>query len=228
MQNHRHLWIVGAIVLAGLAVLPFARRAEDPQTPPRSVESVQSVRPETPLHIPAQIANSPATSLHDQDPLPPQPARVIVPSLSASRLEDNGLPPELPDRYHPLVDGPPSLSAAPRSLQRPLMPDEPAPPLPPAARTHKVKDGDTLPKLAQRYWGDAALAEPLFEANRDVLAEHDPLPIGVVLQIPDQPLTLPKPKIVPSSPPAPSDQPAPVRQPTRVDALDVLVPIRPR
>jgi phage tail protein X len=91
-----------------------------------------------------------------------------------------------------------------------------------------VKDGDTLAKLAQRYWGDAGLAEPLFEANRAVLSEPDPLPIGVVLQIPDKPLTLPKPKIVPSTNSAPSDLPAPVRQPTQVDALEILplVPIR--
>jgi LysM repeat protein len=225
MQNQRHLGIVGVIVLIGLAVLPFARRAEPPETYERTAEPA---RAEIPLHVPAQIANSPATSLHDQDARPSEPPRLTVPSLSASRLEDNGLPPELPERYHPLVENPPSLSVAPRSLQRPLTPSDSPATSQAAPRTHKVKDGDTLAKLAQRYWGDAGLAEPLFEANRAVLSEPDPLPIGVVLQIPDKPLTLPKPKIVPSTNSAPSDLPAPVRQPTQVDALEILplVPIR--
>jgi LysM repeat protein len=122
------------------------------------------------------------------------------------------------------LDGVPSAPVAPRSLQRPLVPNDTVVETPKPPRTHKVKDGDTLPKLAQRYWSDAALAESLFEANREVLAEPDPLPIGVVLQIPEKPLASPKPKIVPQ-PASAGELPAPVRQPMRVDALP-LVPIK--
>ncbi len=51
-------------------------------------------------------------------------------------------------------------------------------------RTHRVVDGDTLARLAKRYWGDEALADQLYQANRAVLTTPDPLPLGVTLRIP--------------------------------------------
>jgi nucleoid-associated protein YgaU len=50
--------------------------------------------------------------------------------------------------------------------------------------SHKIVDGDTLAKLAQRYLGDAGRAGELFQANRDVLGSSDILPIGALLKIP--------------------------------------------
>ena len=52
------------------------------------------------------------------------------------------------------------------------------------ARTHRIVDGDTLADLAQRYFGSAADAQRLFDANRDVLSDPRLLPIGVELKIP--------------------------------------------
>jgi nucleoid-associated protein YgaU len=49
---------------------------------------------------------------------------------------------------------------------------------------HRVIDGDTLPALAQRYLGDASRAVEIFEANRDVLADPELLPIGAILKMP--------------------------------------------
>ena len=49
---------------------------------------------------------------------------------------------------------------------------------------HIVTDGDTLPSIAQRYLGDAARAQELFELNRDRLQHPDVLPIGMVLKAP--------------------------------------------
>jgi len=51
-------------------------------------------------------------------------------------------------------------------------------------RTHRIVDGDTLAELARRYLGDAARANEIFEANRDVLETPDVLPIGRKLRIP--------------------------------------------
>jgi len=51
---------------------------------------------------------------------------------------------------------------------------------------HTVEDGDTLTKLAQRYLGGADAYFQIFEANRDVLASPDLLPIGAVLTIPNR------------------------------------------
>lgn len=79
-------------------------------------------------------------------------------------------------------------------------------------RTHKIIDGDTLRGLADRYLGDAGRSWEIFEANRNVLASPEVLPIGVELKIP------PRQKPIPPSPAlAPERQlvpvpPAPVRR----------------
>ena len=51
-------------------------------------------------------------------------------------------------------------------------------------RRHRVADGDTLESLALHYYGDAALAAALFEANRDLLKTPDLLPVGRAIDIP--------------------------------------------
>lgn len=56
-------------------------------------------------------------------------------------------------------------------------------------RTHIVVDGDSLAKLADRYFDDPEQAETIYELNRDVLASPELLPIGVELRIPDPTMT---------------------------------------
>ena len=51
---------------------------------------------------------------------------------------------------------------------------------------HEVADGDTLAGLAQRYYGDAALAEAIARANQQLLKNVDLLPIGAFLKIPSR------------------------------------------
>jgi nucleoid-associated protein YgaU len=50
--------------------------------------------------------------------------------------------------------------------------------------THKIVDGDTLQKLAQRYLGSADHYVDLYQYNRDVLKNPEVLPIGIDLRIP--------------------------------------------
>ncbi len=52
-------------------------------------------------------------------------------------------------------------------------------------RIHVVADGDSLPRLAQRYLGSSDRAEEIYAANRGVLNSPRLLPIGVELTIPD-------------------------------------------
>ncbi len=75
------------------------------------------------------------------------------------------------------------------------------------SRVHKIVNGDSLPSLAKRYLGSEDRAGEIFEANRDLLANPDALPIGIELRVP--PRDSPK-----STTQHPSDPP--------------LVPIRPR
>lgn len=223
MQRNQHLKVVGGIAIVGvLAALPFARRST-----PDAVETPRQ-RPtlDIPLHLPAEAAQSPAVGLRDQDPF--APALAVAPTIAGSRLEDNGLPPELPEMYHPLIESaaprspPPSQPPptpvqppTPRSLQLEeprvrIRAEEPAPP--PRTRTHRIADGDTLARIAQRYWNDATLAEALFAANRDRLSSPDPLPIGVELRIPPPPQRVITAKPALESPV--EELPAPVRPPS--------------
>lgn len=57
-------------------------------------------------------------------------------------------------------------------------------PAPARPTHHRIADGDTLATLAERYLGDARRAGELFEANRDVLADPEVLPVGAELRIP--------------------------------------------
>lgn len=51
-------------------------------------------------------------------------------------------------------------------------------------RSHRVADGDTLSKLAQRYLGSGARYLEIFEFNRGTLQTPNVLPIGATLRIP--------------------------------------------
>lgn len=53
-----------------------------------------------------------------------------------------------------------------------------------ASRVHRIRDGDTLTKLAERYLGRGDRYLEIFDLNREVLASPNLLPIGVVLKIP--------------------------------------------
>lgn len=55
----------------------------------------------------------------------------------------------------------------------------PAPP-----KLHTIVDGDSLPRLAQRYLNDPRRSDEIFALNRDVLTSPDLLPIGVELKVP--------------------------------------------
>jgi len=68
--------------------------------------------------------------------------------------------------------------------------DEPRGGLSPSAATpdgyvtHTITDGDTLSRLAGQYLGSSERYLEIYEANRDLLASPDLLPIGKVLKIP--------------------------------------------
>jgi nucleoid-associated protein YgaU len=54
----------------------------------------------------------------------------------------------------------------------------------PTLRRHRLTDGDTLERLAERYLGDAARADEIFAINRDLLGAPDLLPLGKIIRIP--------------------------------------------
>lgn len=51
-------------------------------------------------------------------------------------------------------------------------------------RTHTVKGGDTLWKIAQAYYGNGGQFPKIFDANRDKLSNPDKINVGQVLTVP--------------------------------------------
>ena len=51
-------------------------------------------------------------------------------------------------------------------------------------KEHIIKDGDTLPQIAQEYCGDVSRAQEIYELNRDRLPDFDVLPIGIEISLP--------------------------------------------
>ena len=49
---------------------------------------------------------------------------------------------------------------------------------------HEVVKGDTLSKIAEKYYGDANLYPQIFEANKDILTNPNLIKIGQKLRIP--------------------------------------------
>jgi nucleoid-associated protein YgaU len=60
----------------------------------------------------------------------------------------------------------------------------PAPARAAGSRQHIVQSGDTLSKIAIRYYGDASKWDQIAEANRDIIANPDRLVVGASLRIP--------------------------------------------
>jgi nucleoid-associated protein YgaU len=52
-------------------------------------------------------------------------------------------------------------------------------------QTYTVQSGDTLSKIAQRFYGDASAYRRIFEANRDQLRDPDQIQTGQTLKIPE-------------------------------------------
>jgi nucleoid-associated protein YgaU len=54
----------------------------------------------------------------------------------------------------------------------------------PYTQTYVVQSGDTLSKIAQKYYGDASLYTKIFQANRDILKDPNKIFPGQKLKIP--------------------------------------------
>jgi nucleoid-associated protein YgaU len=54
----------------------------------------------------------------------------------------------------------------------------------PYTQTYVVQSGDTLSKIAQKFYGDAGLYPKIFQANKDVLSDPNKISPGQKLRIP--------------------------------------------
>ena len=57
--------------------------------------------------------------------------------------------------------------------------------LPVPARVYEVLSGDTLSKIAKKFYGDAGQYMKIFEANKDQLKDPDKIQVGQKLKVPE-------------------------------------------
>ena len=79
------------------------------------------------------------------------------------------------------------MAAAPRRVgntETPMADDKKPAADNPYTQTHVVQAGDTLSRIAEKYYGDASLYTRIFQANRDVLSDPNKIRPGQKLRIP--------------------------------------------
>ena len=83
--------------------------------------------------------------------------------------------PEKPD-FSDVVSGSSSTAASPSGAPAANAP---------TARMYIVQSGDSLSKIAKKFYGNANTWKKIFDANRDVVKNPDVIQPGWKLQIPD-------------------------------------------
>lgn len=128
-----------------------------------------------PMIPPATILVGPS------EPLPP-PVVVVPPTITPpSQAGDPGRASTIPG-FVPVPE---------RALVTPVPPAQAQLPLSTGRLiSHPVRPGDTLYRLAQQYYGDSKLWEPLAEYNRRLLGPGNRLSVGVTLRIPPRDVLL--------------------------------------
>ena len=167
------------VLLVGVCAAMLFRHDRPRPTPPgpnaeedlllryRTDAAALGVRPRGAGRSTSSLRNSPGASAS------PRSATIVTP------LDRHEPPPSLAPDY-PETDRPASSRwGVSMDMMLPI-----TTPADETARTHKVVDGDTLAALAERYLGSSARAEEIYQSNRDVLRDPEPLPIGVELKLP--------------------------------------------
>jgi nucleoid-associated protein YgaU len=152
----------GDETFAGLAIGLYGdRRYADPIR--KLNPSVLSLEPGTELMLARDARPEPlrSTALPAQ-PLRPTPAGGAVPALGSAAVGSAAV----------VADG---ATDAPAEERRPLGQQ---------FRLHTVERGETLSRIASRFYGDANLWRRIYDQNRDVISNPDRVAEGTVLKIP--------------------------------------------
>ena len=176
MDQRIRLTFSAAVMLVGLGVALFFRRPSTETDLAIPVPSESLLLHKQPDRRTFAI-NEPPPASSQPRPLPaaPQGPRRLSPTV-VMPTEQPAPPPEMPKSYP--NSGQTASTRWGTSMREMLPETASAPP------THKVIDGDSLALLAERYLGSATRAMEIYEANRNVLAHPQILPIGTELKIP--------------------------------------------
>jgi nucleoid-associated protein YgaU len=182
VRASRFLAAIGVILVGLCAALPFRHsspRSVAPLPAPAPLELTLR-RPDAPLRLAPTNEISPAVGLEQvitseknslADP------RALAASARAPDLSNLVPPPALPVSFQPGEMAQPPGDWRPEPLARPTRPQG-------KPRAYRLRDGDTLESIAERFLGTRARAEEIFAGNRNVLARPDLLPVGTTIIIP--------------------------------------------
>jgi hypothetical protein len=204
VSSKQFLSAVAIMALGICAAWPFRRDRPAP-LPPAAIAAPATNLPATDLTLHpqglalstgAESGPSPATNLDDYSPygaagLSDSPLESLTDRHPP--LEALGSPPEMPTAFHAQA-----TAYRGRKLRGRYQPRATAAPWPsapsdwppaeisraPLPRTHRIVDGDTLERIAERYLGDGTRGAEIFEANRTILDDPQILPLGKVIRIP--------------------------------------------
>jgi len=167
------------LLLAGAAALALSFR-RDPARPvkPPATKTQALVLRETPPPANIQIVRPDAPTAEIQPTLlAPPPRAVVEPDRTDAELARLVPPPMMARTYPNLPAGPRSESGS--GLEIGINEDRR-----PLDRFHRVRDGDTLEKLAERYLGDRSRWHEIYQYNSRAIKRPDLLPLGARLRIP--------------------------------------------
>jgi len=176
MDQRLRLMTAAAVMLVGLGLALLFRRPSAETEMPIPMQSDPLLLRKQPDPRTFAVAESSRTS-SQPNPLPVAPLepRHLSPTI-VTPTDQPAPPPELPKSY---PNSGPAVSTRWGTSLREMLPETAS-----APPTHKIIDGDSLALLAERYLGSASRAMEIYEANRNVLAHPEILPIGAELKIP--------------------------------------------
>jgi nucleoid-associated protein YgaU len=173
-----------AILFIGFcAALPFRRAASlattsQPARAPLPLDLTLR-KPDAPLELAPRSDISPATGLESAGGHFTHGTGRSLTSLRTLDPSSVVPTPALPMSFQSDAASSARSDWRPEPLARPRPQSKPRP--------YRLRDGDTLEKIAERFLDDRARAAEIFEANRDVLARPDLLPVGVTIMLPPRP-----------------------------------------
>lgn len=179
MRASRLFVPLGILVIGVVSALPFRQApAERLEVQPPAVVPVALPirRQESPLELAQAQEISPASGFFSaSERVPETPKLPSASDVSAERL-NVAPPPAMPIAFQPIAEGlkPTSWKPKPPVDIRPK----------PKPRPYRLRDGDTLEGLAERFLGDRLRAEEIFEGNRQLLERPDLLPVGKEILLP--------------------------------------------
>lgn len=122
------------------------------------------------------------------NPLPLDPVAAPAQGIARAPVGDSlsfSLDAEPTVRTRPAPVTPPRVvPSAPVPVQKGTTPSLKQTPAQPSGRTHVVRPGDTLSKLAQQYYSNRSRWRDIYAANRGVMKSEGDLKVGMQLKIP--------------------------------------------